>query len=112
LLDRQVLLFHSDVVDLVLTLQFVDLHLTVEFEGTVLATHASVKQFIEVDVTVVAPDTHLEHHFFHLVISSVLGKSQWHRQLLKEVIKPLFPEFETPVPSLSEVNPSDHKYIE
>jgi hypothetical protein len=43
LLKREVLLLHRDIVDLVLTLKLVDLHLTVELEGAVLATHTSVK---------------------------------------------------------------------
>lgn len=103
--EAGILLLYRDLVDFVLSLEFNDLHLPIQSKVSVLATQAPVKELVKVNVTVVATNAHLQHHFLHLVICGFLRKTQWHRQLFEEVIEFLFSELEASVPRLGEVDP-------
>jgi hypothetical protein len=109
LFNRDVLLLNCDLVDLVLSLKFQNLHFAVQSEVSVLAPHTPVQQLIEINVTVIAADAHLQHYFLHLVVACVEGQAQGHGQLLEEVIQFLFAQLETPVARLRKVNPSHHE---
>lgn len=70
--------------DVVLCLELVYLHLLVDLHSSIFTSHAPVKQLIEVNVTVVSFDRHLQKRFLQLTLaSSLLRESQSCAQLSK-----------------------------
>ena len=59
-------------IDLVLSSELIDLHLFIDLHVTVSSPHASVEHLVEVDVTVVTLDGHLEQLLFELSIIILL----------------------------------------
>jgi hypothetical protein len=87
----------------------VNLHLSVQLEGAVKTPHAPVEQFVEVNVAIVALDSHLEHDLLHLVIRCFWRQANRHGQPPEENEELFFSQPNTAALRCRKVYPSLHK---
>lgn len=80
-------------VDHVLGSELSDLEFSAELKISVLATHASVEQLVEVNISVIRSNSHFQHNFPNVVVRHLLRKSDRSRKLPEKVEQLLFPHF-------------------
>ena len=76
---------------------------------SICVSHASVKQFIEVNIAFFTPYSHLNHDFFHLTVRSIIWHTNRWWQCSEEIKKSSFSQFYTAILLTSESNPNFHK---
>ena len=59
--------FLRDLENIILRPQFKNLHLPIQFHAAEFLSHASIKQFVEEDVSIVALDAHFQDMFFEVL---------------------------------------------
>jgi hypothetical protein len=79
-------------------------HCPVELEAAVDATHAAIKELVEVNVAILAPNSHLEHLLLHFRLRYLLRDADGKRELLEELGKHLLLDLNV-VLFLSELDP-------
>ena len=79
-------------------------HCPVELEAAVDAAHATIKKLVEVNVAILAPNSHLEHLLLHFGLRYLLRDADGKRELLEELGKHLLLDLNV-VLFLSELDP-------
>ncbi len=79
-------------------------HCPVELEAAIDAAHAAIKELVEVNVSILAPNSHLEHLLLHFGLRYLLRDADGKRELLEELGKHLLLDLNV-VLFLSELDP-------
>lgn len=79
-------------------------HCSVELKASIDAAHTAIKELVEVNVAVLAPNSHLEHLLLHFGLRYLLRDANGKRELLQELGKHLLLDLNV-VLFLSELDP-------